>query len=95
MTKKYPSLHEVPVEPSSYITTTDNWIELTLRYIVEARNRKKVKGQIHGRLLECFDEEPDLRVASMTVDIVGFAPLKSSPPHTRAFSLRERGLCKT
>lgn len=79
MIKKYPSLHEVPVEPSSYITMTDNWIELTLRYIVEVRNRRVVKGQIHGALLECFDKEPAIRVASMTVDIVGFPPLKGSP----------------
>jgi small-conductance mechanosensitive channel len=79
MIKKYPSLHEVPVEPSSYITMTDNWIELTLRYVVEARNRRVVKGQIHGELLECFGRESDIRVASTTVDIVGFPPLKSSP----------------
>jgi small-conductance mechanosensitive channel len=78
MTKKYPSLHEVPVEPSVYIIMTDNWIELTLRYIVEARNRRAVKGQIHSELLKCFDEEPGIRVASVTVDIVGFPPLKGS-----------------
>jgi small-conductance mechanosensitive channel len=78
MVKKYPSLHEVPVEPSSYITMTDNWIELTLRYVVEVRNRRVVKGKIYGELLECFGEERDIRVASTTVDIVGFPPLKSS-----------------
>jgi small-conductance mechanosensitive channel len=78
MIKKYPSLHEVPVEPSSYIIMTDNWIELTLRYIVEVRNRRVVKGQIHGELLKCFDAEPSIRVASMTVDIVGFPTLKGS-----------------
>jgi len=78
MAKKYPSLHEVPVEPSIYITMTDNWIELTLRYIVEARNRRIVKGQIHRELLSCFHEVPDIRVASMTVDIVGFPPMYSS-----------------
>ncbi|MGA7827738.1 MAG: hypothetical protein WCA04_08765 [Geobacteraceae bacterium] len=79
MGKKYPSLHGVPVEPSICITMTDNWIELTLRYIVEVRNRRVVKGQIHRELLKCFDEKPEIRVASMTVDIVGFPPLKSSP----------------
>jgi small-conductance mechanosensitive channel len=79
MVKKYPALHEVPVEPSIYIAMTDNWIELTVRYIVEVRNRRVVKGQIHGQLLECFDKEPDIRVASMTVDIVGFPPLRNSP----------------
>jgi hypothetical protein len=78
MIKKYPSLHEVPVEPSIYIIMTDNWIELTLRYIVEARNRRTLKGQIHSELLKCFGKEPGIRVASVTVDIVGFPPLKNS-----------------
>ena len=78
MIKKYPPLHEVPVEPSVYVMMTDNWIELTLRYIVEVRNRRTVKGQIHSELLKCFNEEPGIRVASVTVDIVGFPPVKSS-----------------
>jgi small-conductance mechanosensitive channel len=76
MIKKYPCLHEVPVEPSVYIIMTDNWIELTLRYIVKARNRRVVKGQIHSELLKCFQEESGIKVASVTVDIVGFPPLK-------------------
>jgi small-conductance mechanosensitive channel len=78
MIKKYPSLHEVPVEPSVYIIMTDNWIELTLRYIVEVRNRRAVKGQIYSELLKCFEEEPDIRVASQTVEVVRFPPLKSN-----------------
>jgi small-conductance mechanosensitive channel len=76
MMKKYPALREVPVEPSLYIMMTDNWIELTLRYIVEARNRRSVKGDIHGELLKCFDQEPGIRVASVTIDVVGFPHLK-------------------
>lgn len=80
MIKKYPALHTVPVEPSVYIAMTDNWIELTLRYIVEARDRRPVKGQIHSGLLHHFGEDPDITVASMTVDIVKFPPLKVSNP---------------
>lgn len=76
MMKKFPSLHEVPVEPALYIVMTDNWIELTLRYIVEARNRRPMKGEIHGELLKCFDNEPGIRVASITVDVVGFPPIR-------------------
>jgi len=77
MVKRYPSLQPVPVEPSLYITLTDNWIALTLRYIVAVRDRRPVKGQIHGEFLKCFGEEPDIKVASVTVDIVGFPPPKS------------------
>lgn len=80
MARKYPSLHSVPVEPSVYIAMTDNWIELTLRYIAEARERRSIKGQIHGELLKSFGEEPEITVASVTVDIVRIPPLKISNP---------------
>ena len=83
MIKKYPSLTAVPVEPSVYIAMTDNWIELTLRYIVEARDRRSIKGQIHGELLKSFGEEADITVASTTVDIVKFPPLRISDPASR------------
>ncbi len=37
MAKKYPSLPAVPIKGKTvYIAMTDNWVELTLRYIVEA-----------------------------------------------------------
>lgn len=77
MGKKYPSLQEASVEPAIYVVMTDNWIELTLRYVVEVRHRRGLKTQIHRELLRSFQEEPNIKVASMTVDIVGFPPLKT------------------
>ncbi len=77
MAKKYPSLQESAVEPVVYLIMTDNWIELTLRYVVEVRTRRTLKAQIHEELLKLFQEEPGIKVASVTVDIVGFPPLKS------------------
>ncbi len=72
MIKKYPALQPVNVEPSLYITMTDNWIALTLRYIVAVRDRRLVKAQLHRELLTCFDEQADITVASTTIDIVRF-----------------------
>jgi small-conductance mechanosensitive channel len=74
--KSYP-VHETPVEPTLYLVMTDNWIELTLRYVVDARERRKVKGQLHHELLQHFEAEPDIAVASATFEIVGFPPLQS------------------
>jgi small-conductance mechanosensitive channel len=72
--KRYP-VHEQSVQPSLYVVMTDNWIELTLRYVVEARERRKVTGQLHHELLQHFEEEPDITVASATFEIVGFPRL--------------------
>ena len=75
MMNRYP-LQRTQVEPSIYLTMTDNWIEITLRYIVDARDRRQVKAQLHQELLQHFEAEPGITVASMTVEIVGLPPLK-------------------
>jgi small-conductance mechanosensitive channel len=75
LVKRYP-VHATTVEPTLYIVMTDNWIELTLRYIVEAQERRQVKGQLHHELLQHFESEANITVASATFEIVGFPPLK-------------------
>jgi small-conductance mechanosensitive channel len=74
----YP-VQKASVEPTLYVVMTDNWIELTLRYIVEARERRQVKGQLHRELLQRFESEPGITVASATFEIVGFPPLTGPP----------------
>jgi small-conductance mechanosensitive channel len=75
----YP-VQKASVEPTLYVMMTDNWIEITLRYVVEARERRQVTGQLHRELLQHFEAEPDITVASATFEIVGFPPLKSETP---------------
>jgi small-conductance mechanosensitive channel len=82
MVKTY-LVHETPVEPMLYIVMTDNWIEMTLRYVVEARKRREVGGQLHRELLQHFEAEPGITVASATIEIVGFPPLKSDMEHSQ------------
>ena len=72
----YP-VHEATVEPTLYLVMTDNWIEMTLRYVVEAQARRQVKAQLHRELLQHFESEAEITVASATFEIVGFPPLKS------------------
>jgi small-conductance mechanosensitive channel len=69
-------LQETTVAPTAYVVMTDNWIELTLRYVVEARDRRRVKALLHEELLRHVQEAPDISVASATFEIVGFPPLK-------------------
>ena len=76
MMKRFP-VHETPVEPALYVVMTDNWIELTLRYVVEPRHRREVKGELHHELLRHFEAEENVTVASATFEIVGFPPLRS------------------
>ena len=73
--ENYP-VSETAVEPTLYVMMTDNWIEVTLRYVVEARERRWVKGQLHRELLQHFESMTDITVASMTMEIVGFPSLQ-------------------
>jgi small-conductance mechanosensitive channel len=75
LARRYP-LYAQTVEPTLYVVMTDNWIEMTLRYVVEAQERRQVKGQLHHELLQHFESEADITVASATFEIVGFPPLK-------------------
>ncbi len=75
MAERYP-LHDMTTEPVLYVVMTDNWIEMTLRYVVKARERRAVQGQLHRELLQRFQAEADITVASATVEIVGFPPLR-------------------
>jgi hypothetical protein len=64
------------VEPAIYLTMTDNWVEMTLRYIFDAMQRRKIKAELNQELLQHFQAEPNITVASMTVEIVGLPPLR-------------------
>jgi len=76
MMDRYP-LQQTQVEPATYITMTDNWIEITLRYIVRAQERRAVKGELHRELLQDLQADPEITVASATFEIVGFPPIKA------------------
>jgi small-conductance mechanosensitive channel len=77
MSKRYP-LQQTQVEPTIYLTMTDNWVEITLRYIVRARERRNVKAQLHRELLQHFEEIENITIASTTMEIVGFPPLQGN-----------------
>ena len=64
------------VEPTLYVIMTDNWIELTLRYVVDPHERRAVASNLHSDILQHFESEEEITIASATFDIVGFPPLE-------------------
>ena len=73
--EQYP-LQPLSVAPSTYVVMTDNWVELTLRYIVQARKRREIKDQLHRELLMHFQAEDRIKVASATFELVAMPPLE-------------------
>lgn len=71
MARKY-YVTERETKPQVYIENTDNWIEIHLRYITKAKERRNVGNDIKVSILKSTQKSPDITIASQTVDIVGF-----------------------
>ena len=72
-------LKQTKVEPTIYFVMTDNWIEITLRFVMDAQEGRKVKAQLNRELLQQFEAEENITIASATFDIVGFPGRKETP----------------
>ncbi len=62
-------------EPKVFYRITDNWLELTVRFIVSEHKVRDVKDAISREMLAGFDAE-GIGIASATYDIVGFPKLQ-------------------
>lgn len=72
-------------QPKVYYRLTDNWLELTVRFVVRERGVRDVKDAINRDILAALDEA-GIGVASATVDIVGLPTLRIQngvPTHSR------------
>jgi small-conductance mechanosensitive channel len=68
--RKY-ALEEARVEPMVTLVANDNWLEFTVRYIVDYRTRRSVKDRLFTRILEEVDKsENRIRLASATFELV-------------------------
>jgi small-conductance mechanosensitive channel len=65
------------VEPSIYLSLTDNWINFGIRYVTEVRERRFTKNRLSQLILKEIEKSPKIKIASETIDIVGF-PNKST-----------------
>ena len=61
--------------PRVYWRLTDNWLELTVRFIVEAHGIRDVKDAMSREVLAGLDAA-GVGIASATFDIVGLPPIK-------------------
>jgi len=71
---------DASLEPAVYRRITDNWLELSLRFLVQARGVRGVKDRISRDVLEQLDAAGiGIGIASATYDIGGLPPL---PPRS-------------
>ncbi len=61
--------------PRVFYRLTDNWVELSLRFLVRPHGVRDVKDEISRMLLDRF-EAAHINIASGTYDVVGFPPIR-------------------
>jgi small-conductance mechanosensitive channel len=69
-------IEKASVLPMVAMTANQNWIELTLRYVVDYKSRRLTKDRLFLRLLEEIDRsEGRIGIAAATLNIEKLAPL--------------------
>jgi len=69
LVKKYP-IENAQVEPLITMLADENWISLTLRYVVEYKKRRSTKDTLFSRILSDIDaSEGKVTVASSSMDV--------------------------
>jgi len=58
-------------EPAVYVRLTDNWIELGLRYVTEARKQRTMHTRLNRLLIEDINSSELYHVASENIDVTG------------------------
>jgi len=65
-------LSERDAKPSIYANLTSNWLELHVRYVVGARDRRATAHRLSSIIIEKIQEHDDIAAGSQTPDIIGF-----------------------
>jgi small-conductance mechanosensitive channel len=74
MRERYTDL-AAETKPRVYYRLTDNWVELTLRFVSEIEGTRKLKDAMSRDILKRLDEA-GIGIASATFEIVGLPPLR-------------------
>jgi small-conductance mechanosensitive channel len=64
------------IEPSIFITLTDNWISFGVRYVTEVRNRRILHDKLSRIILEEIGKSDKIKIASATINITSFPKLR-------------------
>jgi len=65
-------VEEANIEPMIMIVANDNWVEFTLRYVVDYRKRRIIRNELFEKLLTELDKtDGKVQIASSTFQVVG------------------------
>jgi small-conductance mechanosensitive channel len=59
------------VEPAIYLTTTSNWVQVSLRYVVDVRERRQVQNDLSRKILAAVEKSDVMEIGSSTMIVTG------------------------
>ena len=77
--KRHYAVQSVDLEPHVFMRITDNWLELSVRFLLPARRARRVKDEMSRRILTEMDAD-GIGIASATYDVVGLPPVRVADP---------------
>lgn len=81
MTKKY-MIEHAKTDPMITMVFNDNWVEFTLRYVVNFKRRRATKDLLFSTLLDEVSKVSEkVQLASATFDVTGLPEVKVSVSH--------------
>ncbi|MDP9069183.1 MAG: mechanosensitive ion channel family protein [Actinomycetota bacterium] len=66
MEERYP-VPRAEVEPRVFVRATDNWMEISGRFVVPVRTSRRVKDEVTRKVMDALDEA-GITIASQTID---------------------------
>jgi len=72
--QRYFMVPRFEVEPDVYIKVTDNYIQITLRYVVDPKHRRKASSFIYAETFRRMRERDDIEIGSTTMDLTVHPP---------------------
>ncbi len=76
--QRYFLVPEFELEPTVYLKVTSNWVELSLRYVVEPKKRRSASSFIYREVFQRVQQRDDITIASETMDLSVHRPGKES-----------------
>ncbi len=71
------AIEDASLEPQIFLVANDNWLQYSIRYLVDYKMRRRTKSELCEAIVAAFEEHPDkVGIASGTYDIVGLPTLK-------------------
>lgn len=70
MKRRY-DIEDASLQTQAYVSFNDNWVDVSLRYIVDYRERRGTRDLIFTSILERFEEQSDrIELASETLEVI-------------------------